>query len=110
MKDLTKTEEILLIAIWKLGDEAYGVTIKDEVKKITGRKYLYSTLYTTLEQLVSKKYIKKRYGDPSPVRGGKRKIFFDMTKSGIKALEKAYNKQKNIWDGIKDSSFEKGAI
>jgi len=110
MKDLTKTEEIILISIWRLKKNAYGVTIKKEIKEIANREYLYSTLYTTLDQLVNKKYISKRYGDPSPVRGGKRKIFFDIKKSGIEALQKSFTKQKNIWAGISDSSFDEGLI
>ena len=54
MKELTKTEETILIAIWRLKDNAYGVTIKNQIKKVTKRDYLYNTLYTTLEQLVRK--------------------------------------------------------
>ena len=64
MKELTKAEETILLAIWRLGNDAYGVTIKNQIKKTTKREYLYSTLYTTLEQLVSKGFIDKRFGEP----------------------------------------------
>ncbi len=107
MKDLTKPEETVLLAIWRLDDDAYGVTIKNHIHKAAGREYLYSTLYTILEQLVRKGLIAKRYGDPSPERGGKRKIFFDITKEGFQALQEAFHKQKSIWAGITESSFSR---
>ena len=110
MKDLTKPEETVLLAILHLKDEAYGVTIKNQVKKVTNREYLYSTLYTTLEQLVKKGYISKRFGDPSPERGGKRKIFFNLTEDGVLALENAFLKQKSVWAGITEETFRNGLL
>ena len=110
MKELTKIEETVLIAIWRLGDEAYGVNIKNQIKKSTKRDYLYSTLYTTLEQLVRKNYISKRFGEPTAVRGGKRKIFFQLTDEGLVALKNAFEKQKSVWSGINEESFSRGFI
>ena len=110
MKDLTKPEETVLLAILRLKDEAYGVTIKNQVKKVTNREYLYSTLYTTLEQLVKKGYISKRFGDPSPERGGKRKIFFNLTEDGVIALVNAFFKQKSVWAGITEKTFRNGLL
>ena len=110
MKELTKIEETVLIAIWRLGDEAYGVNIKNQIKKSTKRDYLYSTLYTTLEQLVRKNYISKRFGEPTAVRGGKRKIFFLLTDEGLEALKNAFEKQKSVWHGIDEESFSRGFI
>ena len=96
MKELTKAEETILLAIWRLGGNAYGVTIKNQIKKTSKRDYLYSTLYTALEQLVSKGLITKRYGEPSAIREGKRKIFFDITEFGFEALRKAYITNQSI--------------
>jgi DNA-binding PadR family transcriptional regulator len=110
MKDLTKIEETILLAILRLKDNAYGVTIKNQIKEAADRDYLYNTLYTTLEQLVRKEYICKRYGDPTPARGGKRKIFFSLTKDGLEALRIAYSKHKSIWAGITEKTFEKGSL
>lgn len=100
MKEITRIEETILLSIFRLKDHAYGVTIKDQINKLTGREYLYSTLYTTLEQLVRKGLIVKRFGDPSPMRGGKRKIYFNLTEDAIKALKNIYTKHKSIWSGI----------
>ena len=110
MKDLTKIEETVMIAVWRLGDDAYGVTIKKFIKKSTGREYLYNTLYTTLEQLVRKEYFSKRYSDPTPERGGKRKIFFNLTDEGFEALKVAFEKQKAVWNGISEESFNEGLL
>ncbi len=108
MKDLTKIEETILLAIMNLKNDAYGVTIKKRIMEVTGREYLYNTLYTSLEQLVKKGYITKRFGDPTPTRGGKRKIFFNLTETGIEALRESFVKTRLIWEGISEKTFEKG--
>ncbi len=110
MKDLTKIEETVIIAVWRLEENAYGVTIRDQIKKVSGREFLYNTLYSTLEQLVSKGYLTKYFGEPTAVRGGKRKIFFMLTESGLKSLEAAYQSQKAVWNGIDDDSFSGGFV
>ena len=110
MKDLTKIEETILIAIWRLGEEAYGVKIKRHIKKVSGKDTLYSTLYTTFEQLVRKGYVTKQFGEPMAIRGGKRKVFFRITNEGTRALKHAFEKQKVIWHGISEESFETGLI
>ena len=106
MKELTKSEEVIMLAIWRLRDQAYGVTIKNQIKEVTSRDYLYSTLYTTLEQLVRKGYISKRFGDPTPERGGKRKIFFHLTETGLSTLKHAFRKNREVWQGISEESFK----
>ncbi len=105
MKELTKLEELVMLAIWRLKDEAYGVEIKNKVKEIGGREYFYNTLYTTFDQLNRKGYITKHFGEPSAVRGGKRKVFFHITKEGINALEKAFKRHNRIWAGVTKESF-----
>lgn len=108
MKDLTKLEEMVMVAIWRLGDEAYGVEIKNKVKEIAGKEYFYNTLYTTFHQLVQKGYVTKHFGEPKAVRGGKRKVYFALTKSGMNVLEIAFDRQRNVWSGITKESFKKG--
>lgn len=109
MKELTKLEELVMMAIWRLEgkDDAYGVKIKNKVKEIGGREYFYNTLYTTFDQLTRKDYITKHFGEPSAVRGGKRKVFFHTTKKGRTALENAFMRHRRIWAGIDEDSFRK---
>jgi DNA-binding PadR family transcriptional regulator len=105
MKDLTRIEETIMLAIWRLQDKAYGVTIKTQIKEATSREYLYSTLYTTLDQLERKEYISRRYGGPTPERGGKRKIFFRLTETGLAALKVSFQRHSAVWQGITEESF-----
>ena len=107
MKDLTKLEEVVMVAIWRLGEEAYGVEIKKKVKEILGKEYFYNTLYTTFLQLVHKRYVTKHFGDPTSVRGGKRKVYSQLTKSGMSVLEKAFERQRKVWAGVSRESFKK---
>ena len=107
MKDLTKLEELVMMAIWRLADNAYGVKIKNKVKEIGGKEYFYNTLYTTFDQLKRKGYITKDFGEPSAVRGGKRKVFFHITKHGRHALEEAFKRHSRVWAGIDEGSFRK---
>jgi DNA-binding PadR family transcriptional regulator len=108
MKDLTKLEEAVMIAILRLEDKAYGVEIKNKVKEIVGKEYFYNTLYTTFHQLVQKGYITKHFGEPTAIRGGKRKVYFRLTQKGIAVLEIAFDRQRRVWHGISKESFKKG--
>lgn len=108
MKYLTKSEEILLLAIWRLKDSAYGVSIRKYVMELTKENMTYGTLYSSLDQLVKKEYVYKEIGDPTPERGGRRKIFYSVTPKGLEALRNARELTKVLWGGISDLSFEKG--
>ncbi len=105
MHELTKLEEAVMMAIWQLEDDSYGVEIRKRVNKITGKDYFYNTLYTTFTQLERKGFIIKHFGEPTAVRGGKRKVYFQITEEGMKALENAYERQSRLWQGITRESF-----
>ena len=102
---LTKLEEIVLIAIWNLGEDSYGVNIKKKVNTLTDKEYFYNTLYTTFERLLRKGFIIKGFGEPTPVRGGKRKVFFRLTKEGKRALKDGFERHRRIWDGFTEETF-----
>ena len=108
MKDLTKVEETILLSIFRLREDAYGVAIKRQIREVTGRDYLYSTLYTALDQLTRKDFVEKHWGQPSPRRGGKRKLYFRLTRQGLSALDDAYRKHQSVWSGISEDSFREG--
>ena len=102
MSILTKSEEIVLLAILKLKDSAYGVPIKKTVSNITGKDWNYGTLYCTLEQLSKKKLVNKYVGDPTSVLGGRSKIFYTLTSDGLASLKYAKETQKRMWDGVNE--------
>ena len=106
MKELTKVEEILLLAIWKLKDEAYGVKIRRYVSQITGKEFTYGNLYSALSQLAKKKYVQKSLGEPTPDRRGRRKIFYTVSPAGIKALKLSKEMNQKLWEGISDFALD----
>jgi len=110
MSTLTKNEEILLVAIWRLKEKAYGVKIRKNVAELTGKTWNYGTLYCSLDQLVKKNFAVKTVGEPLPERGGRRKIYYNPTPDGVKALQNAHKLQKALWEGITDISFEESQI
>jgi len=99
MKELTKTEETLLLAILRLKDNAYGVAIKQHIQKATGKALLYGTLYFILGQLTKKGYVKRFTGESKPERGGRSRIYYSLTSEGNLALKHAYKIQQKIWNG-----------
>ena len=97
MKDLTIYESIILLAILKLKNKAYGVLIREEAAKAMGRAVSYGTLYSYLDQLYRKGFVNKFTGEPTSERGGRRKIYYSLTPLGKEALESAYSMHKSVW-------------
>jgi DNA-binding PadR family transcriptional regulator len=106
MKELTKIEEILLLAIWRLEEDAYGVKIRQYVSQITGKEFTYGNLYSALSQLAKKKYVTKNLGDPTPDRRGRRKIYYTISSSGSRALKEARKLNQKMWEEIADYAFD----
>ena len=71
MKLLSRVEELILLTIIKLEDNAYGVTIRDSLNLETGTEWSFGSIYTPLNKLTRKQFVLKSYGDPSPERGGR---------------------------------------
>ncbi|MFC1477395.1 PadR family transcriptional regulator [candidate division KSB1 bacterium] len=109
MKELTKAEELILITIWRLRDNAYGVTIKEKIAETTGKEYAYGTLYALLDQLAHKEYIARRTGDPTPERGGRSKTFYGLTLLGIRALKAAVELHRAVWSGTDELLMSRDA-
>ena len=97
MRDLNLTEEMILLAVWKLEGNAYGVSIRDKIHELTGKLYTYGTLYKILEQIVQRGYVLKIEGEPTNERGGRRKLYYKLTVRGIEALKNSYSIQQSLW-------------
>ena len=105
MKDLhllSRWEEVYLLCIWQLKDNAYGVTIKKSVSQKTGKTLSYGGLYFMLAQLVKKGLAIKTPGEPTQKRGGRRKYYYTLTENGKKALQNTYLYQKALWENVAD--------
>ena len=99
-----------MLAIWRLKDNAYGVTIRKKVMEATGENMTYGTLYSALDQLVKKEFVYKDIGDPTPERGGRRKIFYTISPRGFEALKQAQELQKTLWGDVSDLAFDRSAF
>jgi DNA-binding PadR family transcriptional regulator len=106
MDVLSRADEILLLAILRLRDEAYGVSILKEVRQRTGKILKLGGLWVSLDILAKKGLISKRMGDPTPARGGRSKIYYALTDDGIQALEKTNRFNRSLWKGIRDVNEE----
>ena len=103
---LSLWEEVYLLSIWELKDQAYGVAIKKLVSRKTGRILSYGGLYFMLAQLAKKGLAEKTEGEPSPQRGGRRKYYYTLTERGKKALRTSFEFQKSLWRDIKEPVFD----
>lgn len=104
---MTKNEDLILLCIWKLKDNAYGVTIRELFKTITKKVLNYGSLYNTLYLLVRKGYVISQESRPLSIKGGRRKILYTLTPEGEKSLQEIQKIQKLAWGDVPDLVFEK---
>jgi len=97
---LGEFEQIVLLAVLRLGDQAYGVTILAEIAARTGRNPSPGALYTTLHRMEDKGLVTFRDGSPTPERGGRAKRFVDVTRPGRNALASAQSAYQNLLQGL----------
>jgi DNA-binding PadR family transcriptional regulator len=102
---LGEFEQLVLLALVHLGDEAYGVAVQAEIGRRTGRQTSFGTVYTTLARLEEKGLIASRLGDPTPERGGRRKRFFLISASGRRALRASLRAIRTMTRGL-DASWD----
>jgi DNA-binding PadR family transcriptional regulator len=88
------------MALLRIGADAYGAAVCLEIERRSGRAASLSAVHTTLERLEHKGMVRSRIGDPTPQRGGKRKRHFEVSASGMRALQASYRSIKNMADGI----------
>ncbi len=98
MKLLSNQDEILMLAIRALGNEAYGVTIRRHVSKVTGKDWSIGAIYDPLYRLEKKEFIKSELSNPTNERGGRSKRMFSITDSGIKALNEHKLVRDKLWE------------
>lgn len=92
-------EQVVLLAVARL-DEAYGMTVRREIERQTGRDVSIGSVYITLDRLLSKGYLAEYAGDPTPTRGGRARRMFTLTKAGASVLETARSVQEAMWRGV----------
>lgn len=106
MKLLSRNEEIILLAIWRLRGNAYGVTIREQVSQVTGHEWTFGAIYVPLDKLTRKEYITKKMSLPTTNRGGRSKCLYELSPSGNKALKDMRVVNEAIWKGIPKVAFD----
>ena len=98
---LGEFEHIVLLAVLRLADEAYGVTVRREIEARTKREVSIGATYATLDRLEAKGYVQSRAGDPTPERGGRSKRYFRVTAQGVSAVNRTHHALRSLTKGLK---------
>ena len=107
MKLLSSHDEMLLLAILSLGDNAYGLTIRKEISRATGKDWSIGAIYDPLYRLEKRGYVESSLTDPTEERGGRSKRIFQITAGGNEALREQKTIRDNLWKKIQGKIFEK---
>ena len=97
---LGEFEQMVMLALLRLGADAYGATVSSEIERRGGRGVSVSAVHTTLDRLEQKGLVKSRVGEPTPQRGGKRKRHYEIAPLGMKALQASYRSLRSMADGL----------
>lgn len=106
MDMLSRIEEILLLAIWKLGDNAYGISVRGQVEQDTGVKWISGAIYAPLNRLKKNGYVRTVQAKGSAERGGRPRIYYQLTKLGLKKLASIQEVNRSIWMDVPDLKKE----
>ena len=98
MKNLGEFEEVLLLLVGILGDEAYAYKIADELNKQTGRLASIGAVHSTLDRLEKKGYLLSKMGQATSERGGRRKRIFSLTAIAKRSLKESRATKLSLWD------------
>jgi DNA-binding PadR family transcriptional regulator len=93
-------QQLVLLAVLRLGDEAYGAEVQREIEETAGREVAISTIYVTLERLRKRGLVSSWLGEPTSVRGGKAKRFYRLTDEGMRSLHATRRQLERMWRGL----------
>ena len=105
---LGELEELVLLTVAALFDDAYGVAIMEDIETRSNRSITLSTVHTALKRLEEKDFVESRYDGATNERGGRRKHLFRITLEGEKALKKSRDLRNNLWNSIPELAFQHG--
>src|SRR5689334_17304758 len=98
--NLGEFEQVVLLAILRLADEAYAVSVQNEIERCTGRTLSRGSIYITLDRLETKGYLRSRLADPTPERGGRAKRYYALRPVAIEALKESRRALVALWRGL----------
>ena len=98
---LGEFELVVMLAVIRLGEDAYGVPISRESERQTGRPVAFGTVYATLDRLHKKGLVSSRLGDATPERGGRAKRYFEVTPTGLRTVRETKQTLLRLWQGLR---------
>jgi DNA-binding PadR family transcriptional regulator len=108
MKFLSRPEEFVLLAVWKLQERAYSLPIRKKISEITGYEWSLGSIYTPLERLSKKGLLASHLTEATPERGGRHKRVYGLTPTGRRALIQIRSIEQAMWDGITEGALSRG--
>jgi PadR family transcriptional regulator PadR len=106
MKFLSRIEEILLLSIWKLKDNAYGISIREQVEQDTGVRWLSGAIYAPLNRLRKNGYVSTRQAEQPAELGGRPRIYYTLTELGKEKLISIQQVNRDVWQDVPDLQKE----
>lgn len=97
---LAEFEELVLLTVYGLGEQAYGVTIQEKLERHAERPVSLGAVYAALDRLERKGHLRSSLGGATHERGGRRKRFFAVTRAGLQAVREARRIREKIWRAI----------
>jgi len=105
MEILTKLEELILLSVWQLRENAYGTTIYKKISEVTGKKLSLGGVYFPLDRLVKKGYLNSFIGETTESRRGLSKRYYQLSKRGKTALQEIYQVNQIMWNGFSETDL-----
>ena len=97
---LPAVELAALVSVLRLGEGAYGVSVRGEIEERTGRSPSIAAVYAALERLASRGYVSRWLSDPLPERGGRARRHYRLEKAGARALKREAEAARRLWEGV----------
>jgi DNA-binding PadR family transcriptional regulator len=109
MKLPTRNEELLLLSVWRLQEDAYGLSVRDEMARILGRDVSVGAVYVPLERLARRGYLATREAAPTDERGGRRTRYYRLSEKGAAALSRIEDVRRRAWQGFTAADLREAA-
>jgi len=106
-KYLSRSEELMLLTVWQLRDDAHCVPIRKHVSKTSGKSWSFGAIYIPLSRLEKKGMVESFLGEPTSKRGGKSKRYYRLTEEGLKALAEVRELHEKMWANVSELSISK---
>lgn len=106
MRILTRSEEYVLLAVWRLQEDAYSLLIRERLTEITGYDWSLGSVFTPLERLTRRRLLTSRLSPETPDRGGRKKRIYQLTPEGKQALAEIRTVGEAMWAGITRKMLE----